>query len=140
MTPPVGGALEREIACVEAMDLQQLRDFWQARFGAPPALRSVELLQLLIGWRLQAGSASGLDRQKRRQLQRTGGFAVEGLALGAGTILRRQWQGRAVVMIVTADGFEWEGRRFRSLSAAASAIAGSRWNGPRFFGLRNSKP
>jgi hypothetical protein len=58
--------------------------------------------------------------------------------LGIGAKLRRNWQGQTVEMVVEEDGFRWNGRTYRSLSAAATAIAGSRWNGPRFFGLRDT--
>jgi len=61
----------------------------------------------------------------------------EGLQLGVGARLRREWQGRTVEVEVEAGGFRWEGRLYPSLSAAATAIAGTRWNGPRFFGLRD---
>ena len=47
-----------------------------------------------------------------------------------------EWQDRIVEVVVTSEGFRWEDRTFPSLSAAATAIAGTRWNGPRFFGLR----
>jgi hypothetical protein len=44
-----------------------------------------------------------------------------------------------VEVVVAQDGFHWNGKAYRSLSAAATAIAGSRWNGPRFFGMRQSR-
>ena len=53
-----------------------------------------------------------------------------------GATLRRQWQGKDITVEVVEGGFSWEGRKFRSLSAVATAIAGTRWNGPKFFGLR----
>ena len=59
-------------------------------------------------------------------------------SLGIGATLRREWRGRTVEVVVEADGFRWEGRTYPSLSAAATAIAGTRWNGPRFFGLRQA--
>lgn len=47
----------------------------------------------------------------------------------------REWQGEEQVVTVLTDGFEWQGRRFKSLSAAVRAITGSHWNGWKFFGL-----
>ena len=55
-----------------------------------------------------------------------------------GARLRREWQGRLVEVEVEPEGFRWQDTLYPSLSAAATAIAGTRWNGPRFFGLRNS--
>ena len=54
----------------------------------------------------------------------------------AGTRLLREWQGVEHAITVLADGFEWEGRPYRSLSAIARAITGTRWNGWTFFGLK----
>lgn len=85
---------------------------------------------------MQAAVHGGLDPEVRATLRRKGAVAAEGKHLGVGASLRRDWQGEEVVVTVVENGFEWRGRTFRSLSAAASAIAGSKWNGPRFFGLR----
>ncbi|SHJ18751.1 DUF2924 domain-containing protein, partial [Wenxinia saemankumensis] len=57
----------------------------------------------------------------------------------AGTRLIREWQGVEHVVTVTADGFEWQGRPYKSLSAIARAITGTRWNGLVFFGLKNRR-
>jgi hypothetical protein len=55
----------------------------------------------------------------------------------AGTILVREWQGTAHYVTVTDEGFLWNGKPHRSLSGVARAITGTKWNGPRFFGLRD---
>ncbi len=54
----------------------------------------------------------------------------------AGTRLIREWQGVEHHVTVLTDGYEYQGRKYKSLSAIARAIAGTRWNGPLFFGLR----
>jgi hypothetical protein len=56
-----------------------------------------------------------------------------------GTRLLREWQGVEQVVTVTKDGFEWQGRPYKSLSAIARAITGTRWNGWTFFGLKNHR-
>ncbi len=127
-----------EVEALERLDLQGLRAVWRTHWGAPPELRSTDLLRLLIAWRLQAASEGGLDRAATRMLARSGPTRSEGLDLGEGAVLRREWQGSPVEVTVTADGFLWQGRCYRSLSAVATAIAGTRWNGPRFFGLRET--
>ena len=121
------------------LDLDGLRAVWHRYYGPPPPLRSVELFRLMLAWRLQAGALGGLDQDTRRQLKRAGA-PPEGLSLGVGARLRREWQGRLVEVEVEAEGFRWQETLYPSLSAAASAIAGSRWNGPRFFGLREARP
>lgn len=126
-----------EIEALAGLDLDGLRAVWQRHYGPPPRLRSVELFRLMLAWRLQAEALGGLDGETRRQLRRPRATA-EGLPLGVGARLRREWQGRLVEVEVEPEGFRWQDTLYPSLSAAATAIAGTRWNGPRFFGLRNS--
>ena len=130
--------MEAEVEALTRLDLDGLRAFWRQRYGRPPALRSVELLRLMLAWRLQSAVLGGIDPALRRQLNRTGRARAEGLDLGVGTRIRREWQGRIVEVEVTDAGFSCDGRIHASLSAAATAIAGTRWNGPRFFGLRKA--
>lgn len=125
------------VANIEAMNLDELRATWGERYGAPPPLRSVQLMRRMLSWRVQAEALGGLDAATRRVLARSGPVEAEGKHLGIGAQLTRVWQGRKVTVIVEEDGFRWEDELYPSLSAAATAIAGSRWNGPRFFGLRS---
>ena len=85
----------------------------------------------------------GVDADLRRDLDRLvrnyqagRPLAPLGPRLGAGVLLVREWQGKTHRVEVTADGYAWNGQQFTSLSVIARAITGSRWNGPRFFGLR----
>ena len=132
----------REVEALAGIDLEGLRAVWSIRYCRPPPLRSVELPRLMLAWRLQAEALGALDRETRRRLKRRGAIEAEGLALGVGARLRREWQGRIVEVEVEveASGFRWQGTHYPSLSAAATAIAGTRWNGPRFFGLREPRP
>jgi hypothetical protein len=119
------------------MDLDGLRQLWEERYGVPPSLRSVPIMRMMLAWRIQAEALGGLDGQTRKLLARTGTTEPEGRHLGIGARLTRRWKGREIEVIVEEGGFRWEGKLFPSLSAAATAIAGSKWNGPRFFGLRD---
>lgn len=129
--------LEAEVAALEELNLHQLRDKWRERFGAPPKIRSTEMVRLCLAWRIQAVALGGLDKDTRAALARTGRVVAEGQDLGVGATFRRTWNGEEQVVTVVEGGFEWRSRTFKSLSAAATAIAGTRWNGPRFFGLRS---
>ncbi|MBX7528638.1 DUF2924 domain-containing protein [Qipengyuania vesicularis] len=120
------------------MGLDELRDQWRRRYGAPPPLRSVPIMRQMLGWRIQAEVLGGLDLSTRRALARSGPVEAEGKHLGIGATLTRNWKGRKISVVVEEDGFRWDDQLFPSLSAAATAIAGSRWNGPRFFGLREA--
>ena len=125
-----------EVEALERLDLFEMRALWAERFGTAPRFQSVELFRLMLAWRMQAAVHGGLDPATRNALRRSGPVVAEGQDLGVGATIRRQWQGDEVVVQVTNNGFVWDGRTFRSLSAVASAITGSRWNGPKFFGLR----
>lgn len=132
------GALtvKEEVRRLAPLGLAELRMVWTERIGAPPTLRSPDLLRLMLAWRMQAGAMGGIDADLRCQLARRGRAVVEGQSLGHGAVLRRIWQGRLIEAIVEDGGFRFEGRRYASLSAVAEAATGTRWNGPRFFGLR----
>lgn len=129
--------VEAAVRALDGLDLAGLRAAWPARFGAPPKLRSVELLRMMLAWRLQTEVQGGLTPETKRQLARRGLVAPEGRAQGVGTILRRSWEGRQIEAIVEQGGFRFEGQLYASLSAIARAATGTRWNGPRFFGLRD---
>jgi hypothetical protein len=132
--------LAPEIDRLASLDLEALHSLWHQRFGTRLRLRSPELMRLLIAWRLQAECLGGLDPETEHLLRRRGRPQAEGLELGVGARLRREWQGKTIEVVVEADGFRCDDRMYPSLSAAATAIAGSRWNGPRFFGLRRPRP
>lgn len=129
--------VKQQMEDIAAMELEALRLLWGKRYGAPPTLRSVPLLRLMLAWRIQADAFGGFDADTRKALARTGTVEIEGRHLGVGARLSRTWKGRPVEVVVEEDGFRCEGQVFPSLSAAATAIAGSKWNGPRFFGLRD---
>ena len=133
-----GGEVEHLLVELGSMELEALRQTWRERFGAPPPLRSEPIMRMLLAWRVQAEAFGGLDAETRRALARTGAVAAEGKHLGIGARLSRNWKGREVEVVVEEQGFRWEDKLYPSLSAAATAIAGTRWNGPRFFGLRDA--
>jgi hypothetical protein len=128
------------LAAIETMTLAELRGLWAEHFGTPPELRSTDLMRLMLSWRLQARIHGGLDAAMRKKLRRkTMADPVSAIDLEIGSVLRREWQGKTYELEVVTDGFRLNGETHGSLSAAASAITGTRWNGPRFFGLRKGK-
>ncbi|MGA0544123.1 DUF2924 domain-containing protein [Brevundimonas sp. VNH65] len=131
----------RDIDCATLGDLglEPLRAIWRDRFGAPPSIRSPEILALMLAWRLQAARDGGLDGELRRALRRASS-APSPTALTPGTRLVREWQGVRHEVVVEPDGrFRHQEELHRSLSQVARKITGSRWNGPRFFGLREGE-
>jgi hypothetical protein len=106
-------------------------------------------LEMRLAWRIQELTLGGLSRETRKMLdlladEIDGKSDRKAIIADArnpvvGTRLVREWSGIEHTVTVMRDGFEWQGRRFKSLSAAARAISGSNWNGYRFFGLGDAR-
>jgi hypothetical protein len=126
-----------EVRALEGLGLDSLRAAWRAHFGAPPKLRSPELLRLALAWRIQSDALGGLDRDTRAGLRRASVPTKAPPALSIGVRLAREWQGLRHEVVVVEGGFLHHGKTYKSLSQIARSITGSRWNGPRFFGLRD---
>ncbi|MEO6340996.1 MAG: DUF2924 domain-containing protein, partial [Caulobacteraceae bacterium] len=103
--------------------------------GAPPKLRSVQFLQHMIAWRIQVEAFGGFDRKTRLALAASG-TGPQRIKLEPGARLAREWKGIRHEVEVTREGFSHGGTIYNSLSEVAREITGSRWNGLRFFGLR----
>ena len=135
---------EQQVESLRGMSRQQLKDRWRDLFrAAPPAAFTPDLLARGIAWRLQEKALGGLSAEARRVIG-AGGTGEGGLAkrrstsrpsLRPGNRLVRRWRGRTYVVEVGEDGLVYEGERFSSLSVIAGKITGTRWSGPKFFGL-----
>src|ERR1700730_11745116 len=97
-----------------------------------------------ITYKLQERPLGGLSKSIIRKLERLNRDSeadaqkpARPTSLKAGTRLVREWRGVTYTVLVHAEGFEWNGRRYRSLTIVARAITRAHWSGPRFFGLRN---
>ena len=122
------------------LPLEDLKLEWARRYGAPSPKLSSDLLRLGIGYRIQEHRFGGLDRATRVVLRQGSSTSEERKGppprkLTPGTKLVRDWHGVGHTVTVLADGFEYDGRHWKSLTAIALAITGTKWNGPRFFGL-----
>lgn len=129
--------IDEEVGRLEPLDLDHLRREWRRRWGKPPSLRSTQLLRHLMAWRIQAAALGGIDQRTRLALQ-SATARPPPIALEVGLRLAREWKGVRYEVEVTPEGFRVGEQTFGSLSEAARAITGVRWNGFRFFGLRNS--
>jgi hypothetical protein len=145
---PDRNALDVEIAQLRDLDVGALRARWHAVFGrSPPSHLPRHLLFRTLAYRLQADRLDDLDGECQRLLDRcespeTAGQRALDLSrqpteLRPGTVLGREWNGQMHRVAVLADGFAWNGNTYPSLTKVALAITGTRWNGPRFFGLRD---
>ena len=132
------------------LDLKALRLRWQGVTGrSAPAHLPKHLLFAMLAYRIQTDAFGDLDVAIVQMLKAAGGSgepaAITKLTdkvdqrnqeLAPGAILTREWSGRDHRVMVLAEGFAFEGETYDSLSRVAFAITGTRWNGPRFFGLR----
>jgi hypothetical protein len=142
-----------EIAHLRGLDLKGLRSRWQSIFQRPPPDHLPRhLLFAIIAYRIQADRIDDLDHETTQVLDRTDAtdtgattsarlisFDQKRTELTPGTVLVREWDRRSQRVMVMADGFAWNGQTYDSLSKVAFAITGTKWNGPRFFGLRNKE-
>ena len=134
-----------QLAELPGLPYGELKARWRQYFGVePPAYRRGFLIRGLAH-RIQELAYGGLSKAHQARLEALiadgdGGGKRKGRARGerllAGTRLVREWKGVSHEVTVVEGGFEYQGRRYRSLSAIARAITGTRWNGPLFFGLR----
>jgi hypothetical protein len=146
-------SLDHEIAHLRGLDLRGLRARWQSVFQrSAPAHLTRHLLFAVIAYRLQADRFGDLDHETTQMLNRTvakeagpamsarlADFDQKRTELGPGTVLVREWDRQSQRVMVMADGFAWNGQTYDSLSKVAFAITGTKWNGPRFFGLRDKE-
>jgi hypothetical protein len=137
-----------EIARLGDLEGQGLRSLWGGWYGGEAAGHLPRhLLFRLLAYRLQVEHLGDLDPDSKRLLDRSDSpedasrRAVDAArstkALRPGTVLGREWKGEMHRVAVLAEGFVWNGTTYPSLSKIAFAITGTRWNGPRFFGLRD---
>lgn len=127
-----------EVRALATLDLDGLRFAWRRHgYGEPPKMRSKELLARLLAWKIQADAFGGLDAATIRMLK-SDRVPKPKPTLQPGTRLAREWQGRRYEVDVLEEGFRLENTNYRSLSEVARAITGTRWNGLRFFGLREA--
>ena len=147
-------SIEDEIAHLRGLELAGLRARWQRVMGRQAPLHIPQhLLFAILAYRIQAEALGDLDAETTRLLKKIG--SAEGTNKVApltaaydqrrrdllpGTVLTREWNGRNHRIMLVTEGFAWEGRTYDSLSGVAFAITGTKWNGPRFFGLRDKIP
>lgn len=139
------------LAALKATPVTALKQQWRDLFGSEPPPFNRRYLESRLAYRIQELAYGGLKPETVRRLEELGEELYGGGDRRkrshrfdrdrpiSGTRLLREWQGVEYVVTVTADGFDWQGRPYQSLSAIARAITGTRWNGWVFFGLKNHR-
>jgi hypothetical protein len=140
-------AIEAEVERLRSMSIVELRALWRAKFKSePPEAFGPDLLRRSIAYKIQEDAYGGLDRTTARllkqlieQFAKNNGRIVLPRRIKPGAVLIRQWKGERHQVTVLEDGFSYQGKPYESLSQIARQITGTRWNGPKFFGLRADK-
>ena len=137
------------LAALKTTSTPELKAQWRQLFETEPPPFNRRYIESRLAYRIQELTYGGLKPETVKRLERLGEQLDGGNKMKrsiradlkpiAGTRLVREFQGVEYVVTVTADGFEWQGRPYTSLSAIARAITGTRWNGWTFFGLRNHR-
>ena len=134
--------LEQEVESLRRTSREELKTRWRDLYkAAPPTAFTPDLLARSIAWRLQVKALGGLSPAARRLLSGSGEESSLSrrtstrVALRPGNRLVRRWRGRTYVVEVSDSGLIYDGEQFGSLSVIASRITGTRWSGPKFFGL-----
>jgi hypothetical protein len=138
--------VEAELERLPNMPIAKLRSRYRELFRTePPKAFGPDLLRRSIAHRIQEQACGGLSREHQRLLDqlvkavraKPNGRLELPRRIKPGSELVRTWNRRTYRVMVMEKGFAWEGKTFSSLSEIAFAITGTRWNGPRFFGLRS---
>ncbi len=135
------------VAALKTTLTADLKQQWRELFGKEPPPFNRAYLESRLAYRIQELAYGGLKPETRARLEALGeqldggNIVLRRIRADSrplpGTRLLREWKGVEHVVTVLADGFEWEGRPYQSLSAIARAITGTRWNGWTFFGLKS---
>jgi hypothetical protein len=150
---PSAADVEREIAALDGLDHPALQQRWRELYKVEPPFKIRSgFLRRAIAYRLQELVYGGLKpptlrilRQIAEDLHASRARNVGDVStrrpsrapvLSPGTRLLREWNGRMESVEVTGKGFVWRDGHYRTLSAVAVAITGTKWSGPKFFGLR----
>jgi hypothetical protein len=145
---PTDPAVEDELDRLATMPIARLRGRYREVFRTePPKAFGPDLLRRSIAHRIQEKAYGNLSRPARRLLDQAmkafaakpNGKIVLPRRIKPGSVLVREWKRRSHRVLVLADGFAYEGEVYSNLSEIAVLITGTKWNGPRFFGLRAKK-
>src|SRR6202048_424197 len=143
---PADPAVEAELDQLMMMPIAQLRVRYRELFRTdPPKAFGPDLLRRSIAHRIQEKAYGGLSRSAQRLLDqmmkafaaKPGGKIVLPRRIKPGSVLVREWKGKSHRVMVLAEGFAYDSETYSNLSEIAVLITGTRWNGPRFFGLRS---
>jgi hypothetical protein len=141
-------SIAQRLTDLPQLNKSSLCDLWKEFFQTPQPLRlRRRLIIQILAYRMQEqafGSLNPATRGRLLQLVRaleanSTSIILPTRSLKPGTRLVRQWRDQVHLVNVEADGYEYQGARFQSLSEIARLITGTRWSGPLFFGIKSEQ-
>jgi len=134
-------AIEAEIDRIQTLKPDEVRALWRETFKREiPKALTRDLLVRTLCWHIQeqafGGHSPAMLKLLANYAKGCSGEADRPRRLKPGTEIVREYQGERHTVVITAEGFRWQGQNYPSLTSIARLITGSSWNGPRFFGLR----
>lgn len=165
MTTQDHAQIAREVEALRDFSTDQLRVKWEEVWNEPCRSRNKDFLRKRIAWKIQANAYGGLSQRaldRARELADETLLKIRDVAPPGpgcpesktarhsfrasadarlpvpGAVLTRIYNGQKIIVGVLDDGFEWDGQKFRSLSAVAKAVTGAHWNGFLFFGIERA--
>jgi Protein of unknown function (DUF2924) len=132
------------IRCLPTLPKERLLVLWKENFGKPAGAIRAEVMIPVLAFRIQEKAYGGLDAEVTGRLHEIAGSLTPKSRTHTearrrfkpGTRLVREWKGKIHEVILTEDGYEHQGKRYKSLSPIACVITGTHWSGPAFFGTK----
>ncbi len=142
----------RQVADLQNLTYEQLKDLWRTLNGSEPPAYNRRYIISRLAYRIQEIAYGGLSddaHEKMSEALKRHGYNEDGMPARSGdrrvsssrnlpiigSKIVREWNGKRYEVIALRDGFEFEGRKYRSLTAIVKAITGTHWNGRKFFGV-----
>ena len=130
----------KQVSALPNMEYEELREMWDSMFEQPPQSTNKTYMIRRLAYRIQELAFGGLSQEAKKRIQelkrRSDTFAKKTRVLPpVGTQLVREYQGIEHRVMVLPHGFEYGNVTYNSLSEVARVITGTRWSGPKFFGL-----
>ena len=138
-------AIRGRIESLQSSSLESVRAAWRLKFKRDGSNISRDILLRMLIWKIQEQAFGGYDSSTEAALRRLAGsdgnLGGDGSSrhVRTGTVLVREYQGARHTVTIVPNGFVWRERTYANLSKIAYEITGVKWNGPRFFGLRQKK-
>ncbi len=135
----MGEKVNLKLATLELLSIEELKPIWRKYFDNDPVRFQRDYMVRRIAYQIQARAYGGLPKTIRNKLKRLAedgqGTVREQVQVTPSTRLMREYKGERIHVAVLEDGFEFKGKRYKSLTAIATELMGSRTSGPKFFGL-----